>query len=50
MTTTINVSESTKEKLKALKIHERQPYEEVILGLIEFRNKFKETEEGKAQE
>ena len=34
MVTTIQVDESTKEKLEKLKIHKRQPFNEVILELI----------------
>jgi len=37
--TTIVVHESTKKLLDELKIHRREPYEEVILRLIEFYKK-----------
>jgi len=37
--TTITVHESTKKLLDELKIHRREPYEEVILRLIEFYKK-----------
>jgi len=37
--TTIVVHESTKRLLDELKVHRREPYEEVILRLIEFYKK-----------
>jgi hypothetical protein len=46
MVTTIQVDESTKEMLEKLKIHKRQPFNEVILELI----KAKEGNESKEKE
>jgi predicted CopG family antitoxin len=46
MVTTIQVDERTKEMLEKLKIHKRQPFNEVILELI----KAKEGNESKEKE
>ena len=45
MVTTIQVDESTKEKLEKLKIHKRQPFNEVILELIKAKENSQKTEE-----
>ena len=45
MVTTIQVNESTKEKLEKLKIHKRQPFNEVILELINVKENSQNTEE-----
>ena len=45
MVTTIQVDESTKEKLEKLKIHKRQPLNEVILELIKAKENSQNTEE-----
>ena len=45
MVTTIQVDESTKEKLEKLKIHKRQPFNEVILELINVKENNQNTEE-----
>ena len=45
MVTTIQVDESTKEKLEKLKIHKRQPFNEVILELINVKENSQNTEE-----
>ena len=45
MVTTIQVDESTKEKLEKLKIHKRQPFNEIILELIDVKENSQNTEE-----
>ena len=45
MVTTIQVDESTKEKLEKLKIHKRQPFNEVILELIKAKENSQNTGE-----
>ncbi len=45
MVTTIQVDESTKEKLEKLKIHKRQPFNEVILELIDVKENSQNTGE-----
>ncbi|EFD92419.1 MAG: DNA polymerase beta domain protein region [Candidatus Parvarchaeum acidophilus ARMAN-5] len=45
MVTTIQVDESTKEMLEKLKIHKRQPFNEVILELIKAKENSQKTEE-----
>ena len=47
MVTTIQVDESTKERLEKLKIHKRQPFNEVILELIEANEASKEAQKSK---
>ena len=44
MVTTIQVDESTKEKLEKLKIHKRQPFNEIILELIDVKENSQNTE------
>jgi predicted CopG family antitoxin len=36
MKTTIQISNETRDELNALKVHPREPYEEVIRRLLEF--------------
>jgi predicted CopG family antitoxin len=50
MVTTIQVDESTKEKLEKLKIHKRQPLNEVILELIKAKENSQNTEEKQKKE
>ena len=45
MVTTIQVDESTKEKLEKLKIHKRQPFNEIILELIDVKENSQNTKE-----
>ena len=45
MVTTIQVDESTKEKLEKLKIHKRQPFNEIILELIDVKENSQNTGE-----
>lgn len=45
MVTTIQIDESTKEKLEKLKIHKRQPFNEIILELIDVKENSQNTEE-----
>jgi len=45
MVTTIQVDENTKEKLEKLKIHKRQPFNEVILELIKAKKDSQNTGE-----
>ena len=45
MVTTIQIDESTKEMLEKLKIHKRQPFNEVILELIKAKEDSQNTEE-----
>ena len=45
MVTTIQVDESTKEKLEKLKIHKRQPFNEIILELINVKENSQNTGE-----
>ena len=47
MVTTIQVDESTKEKLEKLKIHKRQPFNEVILELIKAKEAIQAAKEEK---
>jgi len=39
MSTTIHISKETKERLDALKVHRREPYEDVIKRLLDFYEK-----------
>ena len=47
MVTTIQIDESTKEKLEKLKIHKRQPFNEVILELIKAKEAIQAAKEEK---
>ena len=44
-TTTIHVSRETKEKLDSLKVHPREPYEDVIVRLLQFYEKYRDVVE-----
>jgi hypothetical protein len=49
MATTIQISDEVKEKLEGLKIHKRQPFNEVLLELIRDKEAGKNTEERQKQ-
>jgi len=40
--TTIHVSQKTKDRLGALKVHPRETYEDVIVRLIDFYERFRD--------
>jgi len=40
MTTTIHVKQSTKDRLDSLKVHSREPYNDVIERLIDFYERY----------
>lgn len=46
MTTTVHVKQSTKERLDSLKVHPREPYDDVIVRLIDFYEKYSGIKKG----